>query len=94
MAVIKLTVPDQLAKRIDAERGQLRTRQDWVIAAILDRLEGSPTERELRAEVARLHETILQLRTAGGGGGTQPTPPPPDPPPAPTERKRLTFSRG
>ena len=94
MAVIKLTVPDQLAKRIDVERGPLRTRQDWVIAAILDRLEGSAAEKELRAEVARLHETILQLRTAGGGGGVQSTPPPPDPPPTPTERKRLTFSRG
>lgn len=54
---VKLSLSKELSEQLDRTRG-LRTRQDFIIDAIINAIEGSPTERMLRAEIAKLHQTV------------------------------------
>jgi hypothetical protein len=68
---VRLTIPEPLAKRIDALKGEDEL-QDFILAALRERVYGSPVEAHLRAEVERLHQT----RHAFGGGSARAQPKP------------------
>lgn len=55
---LKLTIDSELLKLVDARRGTL-SRQAYILGALLDKLQGSPVEQELRAQ----NERLLQLLT-------------------------------
>lgn len=55
--VLKLSLSDDVAARLDSARG-LHSRQEYVVNAIIAALDGSCIERELRAEIERLHQTL------------------------------------
>lgn len=67
---VRISLPEPLAARIDAQRGEDDV-QDFILAALRDKVYGSPVEAQLRAEVDRLHQT---LRAFGGGSQPQPRP--------------------
>jgi hypothetical protein len=53
----RLTISEQLARRIEAKRGLLSL-QAFTIQALVAACEGSMVEQELRAEIERLHLTL------------------------------------
>ena len=55
--VIKLSIPDELAGRIEEQRGD-RTVQEFTLAALRSAVYGSPPEAGLLAEIERLHQTL------------------------------------
>lgn len=55
--ILKLSLSDEVSARIDRARG-LHSRQEFVTNAIIAALEGSAVERELRAEIDRLHKAL------------------------------------
>lgn len=61
--VLKLSLSGELAASLDDARG-LHSRQEFVVNAIVAALHGSCAERELRAEIERLHETLRRVAAA------------------------------
>lgn len=55
--ILKLSLSDEVSARIDHARG-LHSRQEFVTNAIIAALDGSAIERELRAELDRLHKAL------------------------------------
>lgn len=51
--ILKLSLSDEVAARLDSARG-LHSRQEFVTNALIAALEGSCVEKELRAEIDRL----------------------------------------
>ena len=63
-----MTIPDALANRLAVQ--EIGSYQDITLRGLHLLAYGSPIERELRAEIERLHETIRRL-----AGGVSPPPP-------------------
>ena len=55
--IVKLTIPDELARRADEQRSE-ESMQSFTLAALRSAVHGSPVEAELRRELAILHDIL------------------------------------
>lgn len=69
---IKVYIPDELLDRLD-EQLDHQSRQEFIMAAIRDKVYGSPVEVELRRQYAELLDRVLGLDRIPGQT-PQPTP--------------------
>jgi len=59
-AVYKLTLSPAVAALVEQHRGALSV-QEFAIVAMLEKCQGSPSERVLRDEIERLHATLARV---------------------------------
>jgi len=71
--IVKLTIPDELAKRADEQRGEERMRSHLLVAR-RSAIHGSPVEETLRGEVDFFRESMCLLVASQPASRTQYTP--------------------
>jgi hypothetical protein len=55
--IVKLTIPDELARRVEEKRGD-QTMQEYILAALRSAVHGSPVEVELRRQLDTLTDIM------------------------------------
>lgn len=58
--VYKMTLSPEMLALVEQCRG-VQSIQEYTLAALLDKCQGSAVERELRAELDRLHQTLRDV---------------------------------